>query len=238
MGGSITDAVGAMKRYLPILGIAILFLLAWGFDLYHYLSLDSLRQHHQHLSLWVALHPVFSIVIFMSLYMTIVGLALPVATVLTLSGGFFFGQWLGTAVVVISATFGASLIFFSIRLASKPRMIEPAASWMKTMHDGFQKNAWSYLLMLRLMPIFPFFAINIGAALLQVPFQTFFWGTLFGIIPGTFVYVSMGVALHEVINQPELSAHLVVNPKVLIALGGLGVISLFPVFYQRFKKCA
>ena len=94
----------------------------------------------------------------------------------------------------------------------------------------------SYLLTLRLIPIFPFVAVNLAAALFQIPFKTFAFGTFLGIIPGSFVYVSMGVALQEVIQKPDFSPRIVLDPKILIALTGLGILSFLPVLYKRFKK--
>ncbi|MBX9976639.1 MAG: VTT domain-containing protein, partial [Alphaproteobacteria bacterium] len=171
-----------------------------------------------------------SLLIYSGIYVAVVTLSLPVAALMTLAGGFLFGQEFGTVSAVISATLGASLLFLGTKMASHDVLSSKEGTWVKTMKKGFQDNAFFYLLTLRLIPIFPFVAVNLVAALLQIPLRTFFLGTLIGIIPGSFVYVSLGVALREVIHQP--SPNLIVSPKILIAFAGLGILSLLPVLYK------
>ena len=226
-----------VKKFLPLIVIVILSLIAWYFGLYKYFSFEKIREHLQVIELYVHAHQILSVLIFAGLYVIVVVLSLPVATFMTITAGILFGQILGTSCVVISATIGATLLFISTKMASSGLMQKKAGPWIKKMQAGFKENALSYLLTLRLIPLFPFFAINIVAALLQIPLRTFFFGTLFGIIPGSFVYVSIGVALQDVIKQPNFSAYsIAVQPKILIALTGLGILSLLPVLYKRFHQ--
>lgn len=155
---------------------------------------------------------------------------------MTITGGLLFGQWIGTLASVVSATIGASILFLSARMASSDLLAKKSGSWINKMKDGFKENAFTYLLTLRLIPIFPFAVINVAAAIFQISLRTFFFATLIGIIPGSFVYTSMGVALREVIAQPDFSSGLILNPKVLFALAGLGLLALLPVLYKKFKK--
>lgn len=224
------------KRYLPILLLLIIAILAWFVGIGDYLNLDALKAHQHIMQDFVMQHGILSAAMFAGAYTLIVSLSLPLATFMTLTGGFLFGQWVGTGLVVVSATAGASILFLSAKLASKDLLTQKAGSFVLKMQRGFQENAMSYLLTLRLIPLFPFAAINLVAAILQIPFRVFFFGTLFGIIPGSFVYVSLGVALREVISQPDFSAHLILNPKILVALTGLGVLALLPVIYRRWKS--
>ena len=226
----------SFKKYLPLLLLVALGISAWILGIHRYLSLDSLKEHQQMLELYIENHPMLSVFIYSSLYILVVSLSLPVATFMTLAGGFLFGQWIGTSVGVISATLGACIFFLSAKMASKDILTKKAGSWLQKMRREFQKNAFFYLLTLRLIPLFPFVAVNIVAAVLQIPFRTFFFGTFLGIIPGVFVYVSMGVALREVILRSDYQLNLLLETKILIALIGLGILSLSPVLYKHWQQ--
>ncbi len=225
-----------LKKYLPLLILILLSIIAWSLDLHHYLSFENLKANQQELELYIETHLLLSILIYMGIYIVIVGLSIPGATFMTLTGGFLFGQWIGTGSTVIAATLGASILFLSARLASQDLIKQRAGPFITKMQKGFQENALSYLLTLRLIPIFPFVAINLVAAFLQISFPIFFFGTLIGIIPGTFVYISIGVGLGEVIQQPNFSPHIILEPKILMALVGLAILSLLPVLYKWIQK--
>ncbi len=223
-------------NYLPIVFIIVLSFLAWVFNLYHYLSLDALKFHQKALTFFVNQNPILALLSYCIIYISLVSLSIPAATVMTLAGGILFGQWIGTVSVVICATVGATILFMSAKMASSDWITKKAGSWATKMKAGFQANAFFYLLMLRLIPVFPFFAINIGAAFFQIPVRTFFFGTLLGIIPGSFVYVSIGVAVRELIQKPNFTLHAILEPKILFAFIGLGILSLLPIIYKHFKK--
>lgn len=224
-----------MQKYLPLLLIICFSLLAWFLGLKDYFNLETLRLYHGGLSLYIKEHLTLSLLIYSLAYILIVTLSIPVAAFMTILGGFLFGQFLGTCVVVISATLGAVLIFISAKRASKDLLTQKAGKFAQKMHRGFNENAFSYLLTLRLIPLFPFVAVNLAAALFQIPLRTFFTATFMGIIPGSFVYVALGVALQTVIDKPDLSLKLALDPKILLALGGLGLLSLLPIVYKKFK---
>jgi len=225
-----------IKKFMPLLLIFGLSITAWMLDLHHYFSFETFKVHQKSLEEFIANRLVLSILIFAATYITVVALSLPAATFMTLAGGFLFGQWVGTGAVVISATVGACFLFLSARMASSDLLNKKAGGFAIKMQKGFQENALSYLLTLRLIPLFPFVAVNLAAALFQIPLKTFVLGTFFGIIPGSFVYVSMGVALREVIQEPDFSPNIFLEPKILLAFIGLGILSLLPVLYKRLKK--
>lgn len=225
-----------IKKFAPLLIILGLSITAWMFDLHHYFSFETFKTHQKALEQFIANHFVLSLFLYAATYISVVALSLPAATFMTLAGGFLFGQWIGTSVVVISATVGACFLFLSARMASSDLVSKKAGGFAIKMQKGFQESALSYLLTLRLIPLFPFVAVNVAAALFQIPLKTFALGTFFGIIPGSFVYVSMGVALQEVIQKPDFSPSIVLDPKILLAFIGLGILSLLPVLYKRLKK--
>lgn len=226
----------SIKKYLPLLFIVGVSLTLWATGLHHYFNFDTLQIYHQDLQNFVMDHLILALSIYAILYIAVVGLSLPVATFMTLLGGFLFGQLLGTLMVVMSATLGASLLFLAMRDASESYIKEKARPWLKKMQKGFQENALSYLMTLRLIPLFPFVVVNLVAAFLQIPLRTFFWGTLIGIIPGSFVYVSIGNGLKDVIQEPHFSPKIILEPHIFIGFMGLGILSLLPVFYKLYLQ--
>lgn len=225
-----------IKKFLPLIFLGLSAIIAWSMGIHHVFSFESLKTHYVDLTQYVENHRGLAILIFWGLYCLCVSLSLPVATFLTLLAGVLFGQVLGTLAVVTAATAGASILFLSARLASKDFLLKKTGGFVQKMQAGFKENALSYLLTLRLIPLFPFVVVNLAAVLFGVPLSTFVFSTFLGIIPGSFVYVSMGVALGEVIQQPDFTPNIVLQPKILIALIGLGVFSLLPVIYKAFKR--
>ena len=224
-----------ISAYFPIFLILVLSFLVI-FSLYHYINLDNLKLYQKTLTLFVNQHPILALLAYCIIYITVIGLLIPVATIMTLAGGILFGQWIGTLAVVLCATLGATLFFMGAKMASRKWITQKAGAWINKMKAGFHENAFFYLLTLRFIPIFPFFAINIAAAFFQIPLRTFFFGTLLGIIPGSFVYVSIGVAVRELIQKPNFTLHAILDPKILFAFIGLGVLSFLPVVYKYFRK--
>lgn len=223
-------------KYIPIITIVILAIGGYLWGVQKYLTVSLLKEHQASLEIFIDQHKVLSVLIYSGIYIAITGVSIPGAVFLTIAGGFLFGQLIGTIVVVISATLGATIIFLSAKLALGETLQKQAAPWLIRMQRGFNENAVWYLLTVRLIPIFPFVGINLVCALIKIPLQTFFFTTLIGIIPGSFIYVSLGVAMHELINQSDFSANIILNPKILLALAGLGILTLLPVIYKILKR--
>lgn len=138
--------------------------------------------------------------------------------------------------MVISATLGASIVFLSTRMASEQALKDPKKPWLKKMQHGFLENAWSYLITLRLIPIFPFFAVNIAAAIFRTSFVTFFWGTFIGIIPGSFIYASIGVTMRNFIEKPQLAITDLMSTEMIALYVGMAILIALPILYQRNKS--
>lgn len=224
------------KKLLPLVIILLCSFLAWFFNLPQYFDLNKLKEHKDVLENFVSDNKLNSIIIFSIIYIIVVALSIPGASFLTLTGGLLFGQIIATSTVVISATIGASIIFLTVKMASGDFFEKKAGTWVKKLQKGFQENAFFYLLSLRLVPVFPFVIINLVSAILQVPLRIFFWGTFIGIIPGSFVYVSIGVALREVIDSEDFTVNLILDGKILTALIGLGILSLLPILIKKYKE--
>ena len=220
-----------------IIAIIILLVLFFATGLHHYVSLGALQQHHHALSQWTVQHRFWAVVIFIAAYVVAVAVSIPGATILTIIGGFLFGIVGGSILVVISATVGALVPFIAARTALADTLRRKAGKRLQKMEQGFRNNAISYMLFLRLLPIFPFWLINVAAGALGVRMSTFTWTTLVGIIPGSVVYVSVGNGMSEVIAQGnQINLSIIFQPAILIPLAGLAVLSLIPMIYQRFKQ--
>ena len=156
---------------------------------------------------------------------------------MTLTGGFLFGALWGSVTVIIAATIGATLVFLAARSAAGDWFSRHAGDRVKKLEAGFQDDVVSYMLFLRFIPIFPFFLINIAAAIFRVPLRIFFLTTLFGVAPGTFIYSLTGSSLGSIFAVGEnFSTSTILTPKVITALVGLALLSLLPIVYRRWKQ--
>lgn len=221
---------------MPLMAIMTIAIFIWSSGVYNYINIDSLREHEAFLQKYVAEYYIFSICIFCLLYFLIVALSIPVATIMTLIAGFFFDQLTATICVVIPASFGACIIFFSAKMASENFIKNDVSKWVKKMQKGFEANSFSYMLTLRLMPIVPFVVINLVAGLLQIPFKNFFFGTLIGIIPATLMYVSVGISMRELLNAPNFSFDNLFGFQILLYLSGIAILGLLPIIFKKLKR--
>jgi uncharacterized membrane protein YdjX (TVP38/TMEM64 family) len=226
-----------LKRAIPVLILILLLVLAYVFDLYRYLSFTELKNNHDALMAWRNQHAVLTILIFMLLYIIAVAVSFPGATILTLAGGFLFGLLWGTVYIVIAATIGAVILFLACRYAFAELFRQKAGKTLRRFEKGFQDDAFNYLLFLRLLPVFPFWLINIVPALLDMKLTPYIIATFLGIIPGTAVYVSVGNGLGSVFaagKTPDFS--LIFKPEIIIPIIALAILSVIPIIYKRVKR--
>jgi uncharacterized membrane protein YdjX (TVP38/TMEM64 family) len=226
-----------LKRFLPlaILVLAIVVVLTSGLD--DYLSFEQLRQNRAQLLAFVDRHAFLAPLLFMVVYAAVIALSIPGGAVLTMAGGFLFGVALGTLYAVVAATVGASLVFLAAKTALGDSLRRKAGPWMRRMEEGFRENALYYLLFLRLIPVFPFWLVNLVPAFLGVPFPTYVGATLVGIIPGTLVYASVGNGLGAVFDagqSPDLG--IIFRPAIILPIIGLAVLAILPVAYKKIRS--
>ena len=234
------DNAGLIKRAAPIAAIALALALFFALGLHRYFSLDTLRENRETLQTWVQGSPLLAVLIFMAVYAAAVAISFPGASILTVFGGFLFGLWPGAPAVIIAATLGAYVIFLASKTALGDVLHKRAGGFIKKMETGFREDELSYMFLLRLVPVFPFWAINIAAGVLGVSSRNFFIGTLFGIIPGSFVYTSIGNAAGAAFDAGEdisLSG-ILFKPETLLPIIGLAVLALIPIVLKRFSKTA
>ncbi len=227
---------GNWRRWLPLVLLAAGFSGYFIFGLDQYLSFQTLADHRLQLQELVAANEVLVTLVFFVLYTLSVAFSLPSATLLTVTAGFMFGAVMGAVWVVFSATLGATAVFMAARSAFGEGLRRRAGPGLRRFEAGFRDNAVSYLLVLRLVPLFPFFLVNIGPALLGVPLRTYVATTLVGIVPGTFVYTSVGNGIGKVFDQggsPDLG--IIFSLEILGPIVGLALLALLPVAYKRYK---
>ncbi len=208
----------------------------FAFDLDRFLSFEALRENRAFLTEWTLANRVLAIVIYAGVYIVVVAFSLPGGAVMTISGGFLFGPIIGTSVTVVAATIGASLLFIAARTALRDVLRAKAGPAIRRMEDGFRENELSYMFVLRLVPLFPFFLVNLAPAFLGVSLRTYIIATLFGIIPGTFVYTLVGNGLGAVFDAggtPDLG--IIFKPEILFPILGLALLALIPVIYKRMQ---
>ena len=234
MRGRVVAKPLAWRRLIIVLVFVAGLVTVFALGLDRYLSIDTLRQHREALRAWVETSGVLAALIFMAVYIVTVALSLPGATVLSIAGGFLFGAVWGTVVVVISATLGGTVLFVIAKTTFGDALRDRAGAWLRTLEAGFREHALSYLIVLRLVPLFPFFVVNLVPAFLGVPLATFVLGTFVGIIPGSFVYTSVGAGLGSLFDAGEtFSVTGVLTPQIVTALVGLAMLALVPVVYKK-----
>jgi uncharacterized membrane protein YdjX (TVP38/TMEM64 family) len=229
-----TERRGA-GRFLPLAALAAGLVIFFALGLHRYLSFGALAENRDFLMSLVEDHPVTAPLAYIAVYALAVAFSIPGAVVLTIAGGFLFGTWAGGLFVVIGATIGAVGVFLAARTAFGEGLRRRAGPWIGRLEAGFRENALSYLLVLRLVPLFPFWLVNLVPAFLGVPLTTYALGTFVGIIPGSFVYASVGNGLGAVFDAggtPDLT--IIFKPEILLPIIGLSLLALIPVVYKKF----
>ncbi len=224
-------------RLAPLFVLAAGLALAYGLGWHRYLTLGWLADQREVLLDMVARHPVRAVVLFFAVYAAIVALSVPAASVLTIFAGFLFGWLPGGIIVVIAATAGSCLLFAGARTVFGDTLRRRAGPFLNRFSAGFSRNAFSYLLILRLAPVFPFFVVNIAPAFFAISLRTFALATVVGIIPGTFVYTWLGCGFEEAIGDAAaygrpLQLGDFLTPKLTVAFMALAVIAALPLLVQ------
>jgi len=241
----------SLRRMIPLglLALAIVALFASG--LHRQLSFDRIAMHYGTLAGLIGDRPLLSALVAMLAYALATAVSFPAAWLLTVSTGLLFGWMAGGVIVVLGATSGACILYLAARYALADFFRARAGNVLNRMADGFRSDATSYMLFLRLAPVFPFTLVNVVPAILGVPFITFVWTTFVGIIPGVMAYVFAGVGLRSIVAEraeacragiapcgETLGPGDLITPQILIAFAALGVVSLIPVVLKRMRRAA
>jgi uncharacterized membrane protein YdjX (TVP38/TMEM64 family) len=225
---------GGWRRLWPLalIGAGIAAAFALGLD--RHLSAEALAANHAALAALVRANPLATAAGFLAIYAAAVAISLPGGVFLTLAGGLLFGHLWGTVLSVIGASIGAVLLFLAARHALGPLLARKAGPLLERIRPGLERDGLSYLLVLRLVPIFPFWLVNLAPALVGMRLGPYALGTVLGVIPATAVFAGIGAGLGEILaagGRPELGV--ILSPGVLLPLLGLALLSLVPVIWRR-----
>lgn len=215
-----------MKRLLLLFALVAAVLLAWQFGLFEFLTLEALKARQAEFQALYAARPVAVLAGFFALYVAVTGLSLPGAAILTLAAGALFGLVTGTILVSFASTLGATLAFLSARYLLRSSVEARFGDRLGAINRGLEKDGAFYLFTLRLVPLFPFFLINLVMGLTRIRAATFAWVSQIGMLAGTIVYVNAGTELAKI---DSLSG--VASPGLLLSFAALG---LFPWFAKAF----
>ncbi len=225
------------RRLLPaallLAGLGVFFALGGP----RYLTLDTLQTHSAALSRQVEGHRALAVAVFIAAYAVMVAFSIPGGLVMTVTGGFLFGILGGAAYSVVGATLGAIAVFLAARTALADFLRDRAGAAVGRMRAGFQEDALSYLLVLRLIPLVPFWLVNLVPALLGVSLRVYVIGTVLGIIPASLVYAAAGNGLAAIFAAGETASieDAILAPAVLLPILGLIALALLPVIYKKVK---
>jgi uncharacterized membrane protein YdjX (TVP38/TMEM64 family) len=226
-----------MRRYAPlaILLLVLVGILASGGT--RYLSLDALQENDAALRSFVAEYRIGALILFVVVYALVAAASIPGALVLTLAGGYLFGTFAGGLATVIGATTGAIAVFFAVRTSlgeSLRRRAEASGGRLQAIMGGFTAGAFGYILTLRLIPLVPFWLVNVAAGLAQAPPRAYALATAFGIMPATFIYSGIGASIGKLVERGErLDLASVTSPSILWPLFALALLSLGATIYRQ-----
>jgi uncharacterized membrane protein YdjX (TVP38/TMEM64 family) len=224
----------AGRRWLKLallvlfVGVVVAF---FAFGGQRYLTLDAIKTNRDALLRFTEAHFAAALVIAFFIYAGAVAFSLPGALVLSLATGFVFGRWVGTLLVVVAATVGATIVFLAARYIFADAARKRLGTLGEKINAGFTENAFNYMLFLRLVPAFPFFLVNLAPAFTSIPLRTFVLATFIGIIPGTFVFVNLGETLGRIDSVQGL-----VSVETLGAFALLGLLALVPIVIKKVKS--
>jgi uncharacterized membrane protein YdjX (TVP38/TMEM64 family) len=260
-------------KLIPVIVLVAGFTLFFALDGPSYVSFDAFHKHRIALIEWIHAHGVVSALVFIGIYAVSTAFSLPIGALLTISAGFLFGSamaesfpagfrdgliaWFGvsapsvagtavaTLYIIVGATIGATALFLAARYAFADILRAKAGKAVRKLEDGFRENALSYMLILRLIPAFPFWLINLAPAFLGVSLRTYVIGTFLGIIPGTFVYALVGNGLGSVFAECDLRPErtceapnlgdFLMQPSIILPIIGLAVLAALPIAHRRLK---
>ena len=245
----------ALHRFLPLFAVLVAIVAAWALGLNRYYSLSAIAENRDVLRNFVAANFPLSLAAYALVYFLVTVVLLPGAALLTILGGFLFGWKLAAVLTILAATSGATFIFLVARSSIGDVLVKRAGGRINKLAHGFAANAFSYLLFLRLVPLFPFPIVNIAPALFNVRTRTFFFATLIGIAPATIAFSVIGAGLDSIIRAEIMDHHhclevggqscaidfhpyeLITSPMIAAFLL-LGVMALIPPLLKHFRAGA
>jgi uncharacterized membrane protein YdjX (TVP38/TMEM64 family) len=218
-------------RLAPLAAVALLLAAGYAFGLHEYLSVEALRGYRENLASFVEVNAVATAAVYVVLYVVAVAVSFPGAAVFTAAGGLMFGVGAGSALALFASTLGATLIFLVARTSFGETLGERAGPRLQRLRRGIQEEGFSYLLFVRLMPVFPFWIVNLAAAFFGIRLVPYVLATLIGVVPGTLVYSYFGASIGSAFAEGGSPFSL----ELLLGLALLAVMALLPVAYRKWR---
>jgi len=218
------------RKLLLLLALGLLVGAFFVFDLGRFFSLDYFKSQQAAIEAWRAAHPVLTAGLFFAIYVVVTGLSLPGAALLTLVAGAIFGLLWGTVIVSFASTLGATVAFLAARFVLRDWVQGKFREKLKAINAGMEKEGGFYLFTLRLIPIFPFFIINLVMGLTSIRTWTFYWVSQVGMLAGTLVYVNAGTQIAGIASLQGI-----LSPELLASFALLGV---FPWIAKKIVSVA
>ncbi len=234
-------ANGGIRRFVPVAVIAAGLAIGYALGLHHYLTLDYLAESREMLHAFVSANYASSLAAFIVTYALAVAFSFPAASVLTVFGGLLFGWLVGGTAVAFAATVGATALFLAARSAFGDFLKKRIGGLAARLADGFERDAFGFLLALRLAPFFPFWVVNIAPALFGVRLRTYVSATFLGILPGCFAYSWLGQGVESVLIAADNAGESVsvgdlVTPEITIAFAALATVAFIPVIVRKLLR--
>lgn len=228
-----------VKRFLPLVVLIVAVIAIFASGVTRYLNLEALQANEAGLRGFIDDNLILALLAFIGVYAIATAVSLPGAIILTLAGGYLFGTWVGGSATVIGATIGAVAVFYAVRTSLGEALrarAEASGGMLKKVIDGVGQGAFGYILTLRLIPLAPFWLVNVAAALAHAPLRAYALATFIGIMPATFIYSGIGAGIGALVARGEApNLGVIFEPKVLLPLVALGLLSLGTTLYQRRK---
>jgi len=224
-------------RLLPLLILIVIISIFYMAGAYDFVSWEVFKEHREEIKSFVAAHPVLAPIVYILIYALITALSVPAAFLVSMVGGFLFPMPLSTLYVVLGATIGAFIIFVIAKTALHEFFERKLLGRFEKMQKGFQEHAVTYLLLLRLVPLFPFWLVNISAAVFNVSSLTFLWTTMIGIIPGAFVYTEAGRGIDRFLDtEGVITLWSLLNPSIIVAFIGIIILAFIPMIVKYWER--
>ena len=228
-----------LKRFAPLLLLLVAIVGVFASGATQYLNLEALQANEAALRTFVSQQLPLALLTFIIVYALATAVSLPGAIILTLAGGYLFGTWVGGVATVIGATTGAILVFYAVKTSLGQALRDKAdasGGRLKSVIDGVQAGAFGYILTLRLIPLAPFWLVNVAAALAHAPLRAYALATFIGIMPATFIYSGIGAGIGELLARGETpDLGVIFSPVVLGPLVALGLLTLATTVFQRVR---
>jgi uncharacterized membrane protein YdjX (TVP38/TMEM64 family) len=226
-----------LRRTWPLLLLLAAIAAAWASGLAQQLNWSTLARHQSALLGWVNAHAIGAPALYVAIYIVTVALSLPESAVVTVAGGLLFGTWLGGALAVVGSSLGAVALFLAVRHHLADAVAARGGGLIVRLRTAIQQDGFSYMLAIRLIPAFPFWLVNLAAALSGMRLLPYAGATVIGVVPATLVYASIGAGVGKALAEggaPDV--RIIFSPAILGPLIGLAVLSLLPIAWKKWRR--